>query len=114
MFTSPVRTPSQSLNVAPRVERTDRLPDTEATRAPGPHHQRAAPGLHGTTTGRASVSVSPPPPGGPITGDLLTPCGGSSGEPPPTVRLRHIPAGTPAAGYFAVFFLRSAFLRSAQ
>ena len=33
---------------------------------------------------------------------------GCSGEPPPAGRLRHVPAGAPAAGYFAVFFLRSA------
>ena len=37
-----------------------------------------------------------------ITGDLLTSCGGSSVEPT-AGRLRHVPAGAPAAGYFAAF-----------
>ena len=35
------------------------------------------------------------------------------GEPPPA-GCGTYPAGAPAAGYFAAFFLRSAFLRTAQ
>ena len=44
---------------------------------------------------------------GRITGDLLTSRGGFIGGAT-AGRLRHVPAGATAAGYFAAFFLRSA------